>query len=739
MGCKACRLRLTVCTRADLTLHAEAVTPITVSNFVRRVDTGLYKILTSMSVWFTEFALGLCALGFMALAIALRPQVAASGMPRMRLRLAALFTMIWAVVTAIAFHRGTFDPAPAVLFSLAIVGLWVWQLDPFARWQGQPPLLRAALQGSGIIVVVVVLGWMVVSARTEWIPAPTLAVISLLGLALCTLGLFAIEQLYRNAPLETLPAMRWLGLGMGGIMLTELVVFAETLLLGSVAVAPGSAVRALAYALCAVAMIRGARLMPQWQLGLAVSRRVAFYAASFLLVGTYLVLMALTGWLMLRFAGGWHVTAQLAFALLAALGLGLSLFSTGLSARLKVLISTHFYRHRYDYRVEWIRFTRTMSADDPASDVRRRAIQAVAQIVASPQGALWRRAAPHGAFECAAHWPADAAIAAPLAQDSELPAYLQRTAWLVDLRELERHPQLYGGLVVDAVALGAAPDALIVPLLHVDLLYGWIVLARAPGQGDLDFEDRDLLKIAGRHVAAHLAQFDADAQLVEAHQFETYYRMTAFVMHDLKNVAAQLRLISQNAERHRHNQEFVEDSFRTIASAARRMSRLISQLAGGREAGTLQTLDLASCTERAATHCSGTIPVPDVAAAARPTVIADLEQLTMIIEHAIRNAQDATASGGEVHVEVGMRDHRPFVAVIDTGVGMDAQFVRERLFRPFDTTKGARGMGIGAYQIREYLRSLGGDVEVQSEPGRGTRITMVFADQSILSMGRKAG
>jgi signal transduction histidine kinase len=79
------------------------------------------------------------------------------------------------------------------------------------------------------------------------------------------------------------------------------------------------------------------------------------------------------------------------------------------------------------------------------------------------------------------------------------------------------------------------------------------------------------------------------------------------------------------------------------------------------------------------------------------------------------------------------------LTVTDSGSGMDAQFVRERLFRPFDTTKGARGMGIGAFQIREYMRSLGGDVDVQSAPGKGTRLSLVFADRAVAQLDRKAG
>jgi putative PEP-CTERM system histidine kinase len=502
-------------------------------------------------------------------------------------------------------------------------------------------------------------------------------------------------------------------------------------------------IRGPIYALCALAIIRGARTMPDWSFGLSVSRHVVFYASSFILIGGYLVLMSLVGWLLLKYADGWHPVAQVGFAILAAVTLGFALFSGGLLQRLKVFISAHFYPQRYDYRAEWLRFTRTLSGEDPAATLQQRAIRAIAQIVASPRGSLWRRDASGERFECAAHWPDDRTAADPVPADDRLPDFLARTGWLVDLPELRRQPQLYGGLELTPATYGAGENALIVPLLHVDQLYGWIVLDRAASLGELNFEDRDLLKTAGRHVAAHLAQFDADARLVQARQFETYNRMTAFVMHDLKNIAAQLRLISQNAERHRRNPEFVEDAFRTITSSVGRMTKLVSQLGsnadGGTDGGTMQTVDLATAAERAALRCCGQAPVPQVAAKSRPIVFADLERLAAVVEHAIRNAQDATPAQGEVRVEVGVEGGQPFLNVVDTGAGMEAAFIRDRLFRPFDTTKGTRGMGIGAFQIREYVTSLGGRIEVQSEPGRGTTLRLIFARTPAQSLSLAAG
>jgi len=108
------------------------------------------------------------------------------------------------------------------------------------------------------------------------------------------------------------------------------------------------------------------------------------------------------------------------------------------------------------------------------------------------------------------------------------------------------------------------------------------------------------------------------------------------------------------------------------------------------------------------------------------TVSASRERLVNVLEHVIRNAQDATARDGRITVRLSGTQQRALIEVADTGQGMTAEFVRERLFRPFDSTKGSKGMGIGAYQAREYARALGGDVEVESSPGRGTTFRIIL-------------
>jgi signal transduction histidine kinase len=147
-------------------------------------------------------------------------------------------------------------------------------------------------------------------------------------------------------------------------------------------------------------------------------------------------------------------------------------------------------------------------------------------------------------------------------------------------------------------------------------------------------------------------------------------------------------------------------------------------------------VQLADVARQASSRCQGRAPQPKCGSILEEVwVEADPERLTMIVEHVIRNAQDATPAGGYVRVEVGfeggagtgevvdttrLRVPAAVLTVTDNGAGMTRQFVQDRLFKPFDTTKGSKGMGIGAYQVKEYVQSIGGRIEVISSVGRGT-------------------
>jgi putative PEP-CTERM system histidine kinase len=297
--------------------------------------------------------------------------------------------------------------------------------------------------------------------------------------------------------------------------------------------------------------------------------------------------------------------------------------------------------------------------------------------------------------------------------------------WILDTLEWRRKPELYPG-VTRPEWLSLFPESLlIVPLLSGDDAIGFVVLVQPDNRFRLTFEEIDLLRTSGRQVAAHLAQFQADRQLAQSKQFEAFNRLTAFVMHDLKNLIAQQSLMVKNAVKHKDNPAFFTDAMATIDHSVARMQKLLQQLQTGDEAGPKRDVSLKTCVEDAIQKCAGRSPDPTLACPEETIdVHIDPERFTSILAHLIRNAQDATSSDGEVRIELSMDKGLVKILIIDDGCGMEDEFVRSRLFRPFDTTKGSQGMGIGAYQARSFIVASGGTMLVRSVPRQGTTIDM---------------
>jgi len=354
----------------------------------------------------------------------------------------------------------------------------------------------------------------------------------------------------------------------------------------------------------------------------------------------------------------------------------------------------------------------------------------VAQIFGSPAGVLFTRDEGGRGLIPVACWPMSLDELAGLGDvplQGELAGLLERRQWIIDLQEYRRQPEAYDNLSLPPWIVESNELQIVAPILELERLTGFFLLFAPPPPFELTYEDRDLLKTVGRHVATALAQVTAARKLTEVRQFETYNRLTAFVMHDLKNLIAQLSLVVANAEKHKRNPAFIDDAIETITNSVARMNRLMEQLRHGNELEGGRPVELTTVVQRALTRCALRDPVPQLdVMEGYPKVVADPERLASVFEHVVRNAQDATAADGKVQVTVSCEGARMCVTVTDTGIGMEGQFVRERLFRPFDTTKGAKGMGIGAYQAREYVRSLGGDIEVQSTPGRGTSVRLLL-------------
>jgi putative PEP-CTERM system histidine kinase len=468
------------------------------------------------------------------------------------------------------------------------------------------------------------------------------------------------------------------------------------------------------------------RRNPEWSLEIFVSRQVVFYSGAVVSVGIYLLLMSFGGFYVRQIGGEWGRIGQLLFFSGAVIVLLALVFSVAVRRHARVFIEKHFFKNKYDYRVEWLRFIGTMSSANEA-DVRRRSLHAITQIFSCPGGILFLEDDAAKNIVPVASWPMEIhsfSSLTELSRDEPLCEFLGRRQWVLDLAEYATYPERYDSITLP-VSIVALPSARVVsPLIELNHLIGFVVLFEPPPPFTLTYEDRDLLKTVGRHIATQIMQHQADRKLAVSRQFEAYNQLTAFMMHDLKNSVAQLRLLVDNAARHKHNPEFIDDAIATIANTVERMTRLIEQLKRGGETTARVTVACDDILRKAIARCSDRQPAPQFQGETHRYVVADAERLTAVFEHLIRNSQDATSADGRVWLEIELTDATVTVTIHDSGIGMDAQFVRERLFRPFDSTKGSKGMGIGAYQVRQYVRELGGDVEVRSSPGQGTSISV---------------
>jgi putative PEP-CTERM system histidine kinase len=539
---------------------------------------------------------------------------------------------------------------------------------------------------------------------------------------LAVLGIVLVEQLYRNRPAQDRWAIKFLCLGVGAMFAYDFYLYSNTMLFHQVDPdiwAARGVVNALTVPLMAVSIARSA----SWSGELALSRRVMFHSAALFGSAIYLLAMGSAGYYLRYVGGSWGTVMQVAFLFGALILLGVILFSGTFRSWLKVFISKHFYSYNYDYREEWLRFTRTLSEPGPGLGVRT--IQAVAELVESPGGVLFLRR-ESGLCEPDSYWHVPASATAAEPADSPFGQFLEAKQWVVDLKEYEDDPAMYDDVALPAW-LGDFPRCwLVLPLMMHGKLYGFMLLMQPRSRVALNWEVIDLLKIAGNQAASYLAQQDAATALMVARQFESFNRMSTFVVHDLKNLVSQLSLLIPNAEKHRNNPEFQRDMLDTVTHSVQKMKLLLQKLSRSESPEHMVPLAIDQVLRQAVALKAAFEPHPvfDIVDAGLK-VLADRERLERVLGHLIQNAIEATPRDGTVSVGLKRQDDTVLITIADTGEGMSEEFIRERLFKPFESTKSA-GMGIGVFESREYIGELGGKLEVTSVPGQGTTFSVML-------------
>ncbi len=588
-------------------------------------------------------------------------------------------------------------PIRPVIIALALVQLF------------QPVLLIVAVQAGGIPQVAQVI----------------FEVGTLLNMLVAIGALMLLHNLYAGAAASSRQIIRWSGIGLAGIFAYDLNLYTIAYLGGeyplALVILRGIVAGAMAAMLAVGANAKSAGLH------FRPSRAVTFQTLSLLVIGLYLLLMVLVTRSLALIGGDVGRASQIVFLVLACVAALVWLPSERLRGWLRVTAVKHLFQHRYDYREEWLRFTRTVSTGSSANaSFHERAVKALADITESPAGLLLMPN-EEAQLELTSRWNWPTIEVPAVAGTYGLSGLLEQHTHILDLDEARAGIDHHGELQHVPAWLIEAQDAwALVPLIHFDRLVGVIVLARPRIERRLDWEDFDLLRVVGQQLASYLAEQAGQQALMDASRFDEFNRRMAFVMHDIKNLASQLSLLSGNAQKHADNPEFRADMLVTLRNSSDKLNALLARLNryGSGQTSQVRDIDLAGIANGVCQRFKGVHPV-QVTRSDPVNVLGDPEALEQALLHLVQNAVDASDSGETVFLCVQSDGLTGQIEVLDSGHGMSPEFVRSSLFKPFASSK-QDGFGIGAFEAREMIKAMGGRVSVESREGVGTRFTVTL-------------
>ena len=341
--------------------------------------------------------------------------------------------------------------------------------------------------------------------------------------------------------------------------------------------------------------------------------------------------------------------------------------------------------------------------------------------------------------------------------------------WMIRLRDYTAGPQLsifvmekYNDAVGGLEWAGQTMIMLTFVLASVAMLWLYYLIsgttnsirrvtrgAKAIAAGKLDHQitiktsdETRVMADAFNRMAARLREMIARES--EQRQFESFTRLSAVLTHDLKNAILSLSLLVSNMERKFDREGFREDAMRTLSDSVDNLQNLVAKLSDplGQTAGTRQREDLSGIVERVLQHTAehageryqiATTLLPHI------TAVVDAKAIERVVENLVINALEAMPDGGALRISTRLEKDAPVIAVADTGKGMSEEFIRERLFRPFATTK-KKGIGLGLFSCRDIIEQHGGRIEVTSKLDAGTefRIVLPPASKSLIEREEQA-
>jgi putative PEP-CTERM system histidine kinase len=533
--------------------------------------------------------------------------------------------------------------------------------------------------------------------------------------------LYGLEPTLRNSQGALRWRLKYLALGLGGIfairfyLLSQALLFhvqdRHGLLVGTIALIIGELV-------LAVGFLRSGALRTD----LTVSRHFVYRSIVVGLCGLYLFLAGAAGWLLNALGIPEATLLGTVIVFVAVMGLAALALSESLRWRFKRYIGTHFYADKYDYRQQWRTFTTGLTARITLDGLATQLLRSVTETIGARKAALYLADETDGALRL--HTMLNAG---PLPKTLEVTPNDFIAGQLVS--EARTVADLGNGR---AEALLAEGLVLAVPLRTQGHLVGVLLVGAEKTNAPYTQEDLDLLTTLGEQAASATATVQLSERLAQSRAFEAFNRLSSFIIHDLKNSVSALSMLTQNARQHFDDPEFRVGALKTLTRTVERMQKLVGRLSTRQAASEFEfesvPLDELLRDIAASTPMGPTLHL-SLALDPAPSVRGDTDAIQRVLQNLIRNAAEAMDAEGTITLRVWLQDGMVACAVTDTGCGMSEEFIRTSLFVPFQTTKKG-GWGIGLYQAREIMTAHAGRIEVSSQEGHGTTVTLLFPEET---------
>lgn len=543
---------------------------------------------------------------------------------------------------------------------------------------------------------------------------------SIFMLTLSFLSLFAIERLFQHSRLDKI--LIRLCLGVVSLLFYDILHHSLNMTDIKSAALVGD-LRPYIYLCVAIMMCLYALAFPRFKQGkhFRISHSVAFYGST--LVSTALLISVIT--FIATFVNEENNIWLNAVLTLIIFSMSFSVITSLLSAdfrdSIRVLINKHFFSHKYDYRSEWLKVNNTLSNKPGSISPEKYAIEAIAKPFDAKTGALWMLNGDYYQLTFS-NVPGIEIGSYRIHKDHAMCQRMITDSWIFNLYAPANSHLSNFNEDLPSSLLDSGQLWLLIPLMVDDELDGFIGLTtdKKKRRAKTNWEDLDIIRTISGQIASYLRLHQYEKQLEEERQLSLYNQLSSFLMHDLNNLIAQQSLVVKNAEKHIDNPAFISDTIHTISHSVTRMKELLFKLKNN-QPERIERLNLDTIIKSALQHSSGLKPIPNYSGTdSELWVEADADKLVMSISHLLKNAQEATPEAGKIDLDVQQKDATAEITLTDNGRGMEQTFIDEKLFKPFESTKSNRGMGIGVYLTKEYINQLNGSLDVTSKISQGT-------------------